>query len=92
MGGNGLAATGQRANGRDIEISKYRHCYGARNGCSGEDHDVGVAALVAQGVALIDTKSVLFIDDDKTQIRKADALTEQRVGTHHNRGHPRGRS
>ncbi len=51
----------------------------------------GRSALAAQGVALLDTESMLLVDDDESEIGELDRILQQRMGADDDAGLP-GRS
>jgi hypothetical protein len=74
---------------RSVEVAKDHHRGRARNRRGGHDQQVRVsglvasfAAFVAQCCALLDTKAVLFVDDDHAERLEAHVVGQQRVRAH----------
>ena len=66
-----------------VEVAVEQHRRGAGNRRRGHDEHVGVVALAAQHVALLDAEAVLLVDDHDPEGGELDALLEERVGADH---------
>ena len=69
---------------RDVKVCVQHHGERSRDRCRAHQKHVRHHALVRKSSALLHSKAVLLIDDNKPQIRQLDRLLEQGMGSHQN--------
>lgn len=91
VGGDAGSACGHVGEGGDVEVAEDCHGDGAWDGGGGHDEHVGgVGSAGAEGVALVDAESVLFVDDDESEVGVVDVVGEYCVGADDDSGHAAG--
>ena len=86
MGRHRAPACREFAEGRDVEISKHGHGDRSRNRSRRHDDDVRskvTSRLRGESSTLLDTESVLLIDDDEPKIAKLDGVLNERMSSNY---------
>ena len=79
LGRDRRAARRQLAQLGPVEVAVDEHRRGARDRRRGHDEHVGLVALAAQQLALLDAEPVLLVDHDDPRSRELARLVDQRV-------------
>src|SRR5260370_23473188 len=80
---DGCSAGREFVEDRDVKIAVEREREGARNGCGGEDENVGRVPVrggfVHEALALQDSEAMLFVDRDETEPSELDIVFNEGV-------------
>ena len=71
------ATGGHLVNDRDIQVAIQGECQGAWNRRGRHDQHVGMVAFLAQGIALLYAKAVLFINDNQPKSLKTHIFLDE---------------
>ena len=80
----------QLVDDRHVELAKGREREAPRDRRGGHDQQVGRAALLAQGPALLDAEAMLLVDHDQREPSEFDVLDQERVRADEQIDLPRG--
>ena len=75
---------GRSGDDREVAEAAQGHVQGSWNRRGGHGQDVDLGAQCLDGVLLLDAKAMLFVDDQKAQVTKAEITLEQFVGADQN--------
>ena len=85
---DGTASGGQLVDNGNIQVCEQGHGECPGNRCRGHNQLVGLPgffhAFFQQGEPLVDTETVLLVDNDQADIAECNLVLEQRVGSDHN--------
>ncbi len=64
-----------------VEVSVVYHHEGSGNGCGGKEEHIGIESFSEEGESLMDTESLLFVDDDEVEIFEEAFILEESVSS-----------